>query len=161
MTGIARTVQTKGRLRPSFFFCLVLLANAAGAQQEVYRCGHEYTNTPQDAQRCERLVLPAVTVISGTRAQAGLPATSASAEAPRARAPLAPQGPRDATARTIVVAELDKARAQHADLLREWRQLPPAEGPKQQHQAEQLKAAIERTERDIESLQRELARKTP
>lgn len=161
MTGIARTVQCKGRLRPSFFFCLALWATAGWAQQAVYRCGHEYTNTPQDAQRCERLALPSVTVIPGTRTQAVAPLAAASAGMPSARAEPAPQRQRDEMARTIVVAELDKARERHAQLLQEWRHLETAGGPKQQHQAEQLKAAIERTERDIGSLQRELARKTP
>lgn len=158
MTGIARTVQCKGRLRPSFFFCLALWATAGWAQQAVYRCGHEYTNAPQDAQRCERLALPSVTVIPGTRAQAVAPPGSASAGVPSARAEAAP---RDDMARTILVTELGKARERHAQLQQEWRHLETAGGPKQQHQAEQLKAAIERTERDIGSLQRELARKTP
>lgn len=162
MTGIARTVQYKGRLRPSFFFCstvAVLCIGTVWAQQEVYRCGREYTNAPFDAQRCERLALPSVTVITGTRAQSAQPLPAASVGAPGARAEAAPQRQRDEMARTIVVAELDKARERHAQLLKEWRQLEAAAGPKPQ--SEQLKAAIGRAERDIDSLQRELARKTP
>ena len=159
MSGIARRSANQGRLRPSFFFCLVLCAQGVWAQSAVYRCGQDYTNTPVDAQRCERLALPSVTVIPGTQVQA--PAALAAASSPASmRVDDAPQRQRDAMARTIVVAELDKARAQHAQLMQAWRQLPPAAGP-QPPQARELKAAIDRVERDIDSLQRELARKTP
>ena len=159
MSGIARRSANQGRLRPSFFFCLVLCAQGVWAQSAVYRCGQDYTNTPVDAQRCERLSLPAVTVIPGTQVQA-LAAPLAASSPVGTRVDDAPQRQRDAMARTIVVAELDKARAQHAQLMQAWRQLPPADGP-QPSQARELKAAIERLERDIDSLQRELARKTP
>ena len=161
MTGIARTVQDKGRLRPSFFFCLACLACAAAAQQAVYRCGSAYTNAPQDAQRCERLSLPTVTVIPGTQVHAAPPQAPGSAAVPNLRADAAPQRQRDEMARTIVVAELDKARERHAQLLQARRQLEGSGSTLQPQQAEQLQAAIARTERDIDSLQRELARKTP
>lgn len=160
MSGIARRGANPGRLRPSFFLCLALSASAVGAQAVVYRCGQEYTNAPVEAQRCERLALPAVTVIPGTQVQA--PAALAVTSSPAsARVDDAPQRQRDAMARTIVVAELDKARAQHAQLMQAWRQLQPAGGTQQPPQAQELKAAIDRLERDIDSLQRELARKTP
>jgi len=160
MSGIARRSANQGRLRPSFFFCLGLCAQALWAQPAVYRCGQEYTNAPADAQRCERLALPAVTVIPGTQVQATAAAVAASGPS-SARVDDAPQRQRDEMARTIVVAELDKARAQHAQLVQAWRQLPPAADPQHQQQAQALKATIERVERDIDSLQRELARKKP
>jgi hypothetical protein len=158
MTRIAPRSAHPGRLRPSFFFWGLLCAQWALAQPAVYRCGQEYTNAPADAQRCERLALPSVTVIPGTKAQAPLPQAEASATVtPGADA--APQKQRDEMARRIVLAELDKARAQHAQLLQAWRQLPAANPP--QPQAQALQASIERVARDIDSLQRELARKTP
>ena len=180
MRKIAPHSAEKGRLRPSFFFAssALLLCAAGGlgvhAQEQIYRCGQEYTNTPKDASRCERLPAQAVTVIPGTRpartdppvAQQA-PAAAALAAVP-ASAPAvdAPQRQRDLQARTIVANELDKTRQRLAELVREYQQGAPlktaaeeAKPLQYQERVAQLKAAIERHERDIDSLQRELARR--
>jgi len=167
MPGIALCSASKGRLRPSFFFCMwvVLLAGSALAQQAVYRCGQEYTNAPTDPARCERLAPQAITVIAGTRAQgAAVAAPPAGTGAAAGAVASVPQKQRDDMARGIVSAELDRAQRRHADLLAEYRLGEPVrvaqEQPAQyQERVARLKASVERSQRDIDSLQRELARR--
>lgn len=172
MRKIAPHSAEKGRLGPSFFFfasaLLLVLCVPLGAQEPIYRCGQEYTNAPKDFSRCERLSSQSVTVISGTRA------SGAAASVPTPLVPTnasvtsgdASQRQRDQQARAIVLAELDKTRQRHAELVQEYRQGAPAKTAneetspqKYQERVASLKAAIERHERDIDSLQRELARK--
>jgi len=174
---------------------LVLSSQPALAQQAVYRCGQEYTNAPREAALCEPLAPQAITVINGTRpalqphpqphlqqqAASAVPTRSAPAEpvasAPNAsgqpRTPAVPtrlpdvqQSERDGQARTILMQELDKARAQLAQLVHSYNQGEPEKwaAETRNHQkyldrVAEMKAAIERTERDIDSLQRELSRR--
>lgn len=167
MPGIALRSAKKGRLWPSFFFCMGagLLAVSALAQQAVYRCGQEYTNAPTDPARCERLASQPITVIAGTRVQgAAVAAPAASTGIAAAAVASVPQKQRDDMARSIVSAELDRAQRRHADLLAEYRLGEPVrvaeEQPAQyQERVARLKASVERSQRDIDSLQRELARR--
>jgi hypothetical protein len=174
---------------------IVLLGVSAGlpaqAQQTVYRCGHEYTNAPREPGLCEPLSSQVITVINGTRpahqphtaqrpASADLAARSGSVEpgaavasAAQLRTPTVPTRPpdvqqseRDAQARTILMQELDKARAQLAQLVQIYKQGEPEKwaAETRNHQkyldrVAEMKAAIARTERDIDSLQRELMRR--
>lgn len=166
---------------------LVLSSQPAQAQQAVYRCGQEYTNAPREPALCEPLAPQAITVINGTRptlqpqAASAVPTRSAPAEpvatAPTAagqpRTPAVPtrlpdvqQSERDGQARTILMQELDKARAQLAQLVHSYNQGEPEKwaAETRNHQkyldrVAEMKAAIERTERDIDSLQRELSRR--
>jgi hypothetical protein len=153
---------------------------SAQAQQAVYRCGHEYTNAPREPALCEPLAPQAITVISGTRPTAS-PVTAAASPLRRSppepgaaepagsgppRTPDVQQSERDAQARTILMQELDKARTQLAQLVQSYQQGEPEKwaSESRNHQkyldrVAELKAAIERTERDIDSLQRELARR--
>jgi hypothetical protein len=170
-------------------FLLVLIAGfAAQAQQAVYRCGQEYTNAPREPALCEPLAPQAITVIGGTRpapSSAAAPAASPKRSTPAepgataptwagqprtptvpARTPDVQQSERDAQARTILTQELDKARAQLAQLVQSYNQGEPekwaAETRNHQKYLDRVAgmlAAIERTERDIDSLQRELARR--
>lgn len=173
MHGIALTGAPKGRLRPSFFFLLCAMAANAMAQQAVFRCGQEYTNAPRDPDRCERLAPQAITVIAGTRVQGGRPAVPVAPAAAVASASSAghvasvAQQQRDDMARNIVSAELEQARQRHAQLLQEYQQGEPVRSPdevqnpqKYQARVAGLKAAVDRAQRDIDSLQRELARRT-
>lgn len=96
-------------------------------------------------------------------ALAGLPRTIAVP----ARAPDALQSERDAQARTILMQELEKARAQHAQLVQNYGQGEPEKWATESRNHQKyldrvagMLAAIERTERDIDSLQRELARRS-
>ena len=179
MRKIAPHSAEKGRLRPSFFFCCsavslcgLVLVSPTVAQEQIYRCGQEYTNAPKDASRCERLSSQSVTVIPGLKpARVDAPAAlvSGAASAPSPAPALnadAPQRQRDQQARTIVVTELERTRQRHAELVQEYRQGAPAKTAaeeaspqKYQERVTNLKAAIERHERDMDSLQRELARR--
>jgi hypothetical protein len=158
------------------FFCHVLsvcwfgaLAFPAHAQEAIYRCGQEYTNSPQIRTDCVPIqTVPAVTVIEGTRPSAGASAgrtTSASGTAlvpsQRTKADLfvelpAAQRERDVQARAILLQELAQARQQQAQL---QQVLKDSETAKQADKTPTVKAALERTQRDIDSLQRELARR--
>ena len=170
MPGIALDSAKKGRLRPSFFFCLTSLVMAmAQAQQPVYRCGQEYTNAPADVARCERVATQSITVIPGTRVQGGPQPGLHTAPVPAAallpQAPV-PQAQRDDMARGILSAELDKARQRHEQLQQEYRQGEPVRLPDEMQSPHKyrdrmlgLRAAIERSQRDIDSLQRELQRR--
>ena len=82
------------------------------------------------------------------------------------RLPEVPQSERDGLARTILMQELDKARAQLAQLVQSYNQGEPEKwaAETRNHQkyldrVASMLAAIERTERDIDSLQRELTRR--
>jgi hypothetical protein len=188
MTTIAHApVQCPKRTASAVLFLLGLSsALSAQAQQAVYRCGHEYTNAPREPGLCEALAPQAITVISGTRPTASPAAAAvvstrsppaepaaAVASAGQLRTPAVPvrtpdvqQSERDAQARTIVMQELDKARAQLAQLVQSYNQGEPEKwaAETRNHQkyldrVAEMKAAIERTERDIDSLQRELTRR--
>ena len=190
MYGIAPTRAIPERTASAVLFLLLLSAGmAAQAQQAVYRCGQEYTNAPREPGLCEPLAPQAITVINGTRPAPSLAAAPAAvptrstkpdpgaaepASAGQALSPAVPartldvqQSERDAQARTILTQELDKARAQLAQLVQGFNQGEPEKWATEtrNHQkyldrVAEMKAAIERTERDIDSLQRELARRT-
>jgi chromosome segregation ATPase len=146
------------------------------AQETIYRCGNEYTNAPRDVSRCELLPQQAVTVISGIRPQSAPATTSLEGQTPdaaRTRSDTSAaatlrkgerQGERDVQARTILAQELERVQKQHQAWVQEYRQGAPIKlatehaAPQQyQERVTALKAAIERAERDIDSLQRELA----
>lgn len=147
------------------------------AQEVMYRCGQAYTNAPHNASLCERLATQAITVVPGMRPSGALsvrrpaPAETVDAGLQRTKTEPAypvspPQTERDVQARTIVAQELDKARQQLVQLQQEYNQGEPvkwaAEARNHQKYLDRvaaLKASIERTERDIDSLQRELARR--
>ena len=155
--------------------CLGLgLCGSAAAQAVIYRCGHEYTNAPRHISQCERLAEQAVTVISGLRppsartgvAPDGLAADEARTKAEPLRPTTALQTERDAQARTVLDQELARVQQQHQRLVQEYNQGAPAKLATEQttphayhDRVAALKAAIDRTERDIDSLQRELARR--
>jgi uncharacterized protein Yka (UPF0111/DUF47 family) len=76
------------------------------------------------------------------------------------------QSERDVQARTILAQELERMHKQHQALLQEYQKGEPAKWvaeasapQKYQERVAAIKAAIERTERDIDSVQRELARR--
>jgi len=156
------------------FGVTVAVGTCASAQEAIYRCGHEYTNAPRDVRQCERMAAQAVTVITGTRPsppRAAAPVPGASVTETRtnpetARAAQPQQAERDLHARTIVGQELDKARQQLTVLVQEYNDGEPVKwaSESRHHQryldrVSALKASIERTQRDIDSLQRELDRR--
>lgn len=155
--------------------CLGLSSSySAAAQAVIYRCGHEYTHAPRDISQCQRLAEQAVTVISGVR-----PPSAHTAVAPNGpvsdevrtkvepvRAVTALQSERDAQVRTVLDQELVRLQQQHQHLVHEYNLGMPAKWAAEQsdplpypRRVAALKAAIDRAERDIDSLQRELARR--
>lgn len=165
----------KGRPWPSFFHAgLVLLVlvsppltaqTAPAPDQPVYRCGQVYTNAPADPAACARLPLPALTTIEGTRSWPSAPASTSAAEASRPSEPRTRQS--QAQARSILLSELQTSRQRLEALQQEYQQGEPEKWASESHNHQKyldrvaaLKAAIERTGRDIDSLQRELARQS-
>ena len=144
MRGMATVHAHPGRLRPSFFLPLALVAVHSGAAAEgaVYRCGQTYTNRPAPQQACERLTGSAVTVVPAPRSGPALPMPAATPANPDPA-----QRARDEQALQILQTELAQAQQR-------WTQLQ-AQGPGDAAHS----AALARQQRDIESLQREIARR--
>jgi hypothetical protein len=151
--------------RPSLLLALASSAIfSAAAQDRIYRCGNEYTNmvVPGQESKCTLITTGNVTVVPATR----VPPASAKSTGPRADA--GAQRAKDAEARTILETELRKAEAQLAALQQEYKQgEPDRQGDetrnyqKYQDRKADLKAKVERTEADVASLRRELARLSP
>ena len=151
------------------------LASVATAQDRIYRCGNEYTNNPNVAKdrNCKLIEGGNVTVVEGFKAKtapaaasAAAPVATSPANAPRVDS--ADQRARDNDARAILEAELRKAEARHAELLREYNGGNPERTALElrnvqvyQERIASLKASIARSESDIAGIRRELARLAP
>jgi hypothetical protein len=134
------------------------------AQDRIYRCGNEYTNTVSESQakNCKLISGGNVTVV-----QAHKPAgnRTSTATQPVQRVDSGDQRSKDADSRLILEAELKKAEARHVELLREYNNGEPEKlGPESRNHQKyldrvaELKANIGRNESDIEGIRRELAR---
>lgn len=165
-------------LLPELLQAQATTSTPTSTTSRVYRCGNQYTNTPTEAQApgCRPLEGVPLTVVQGVRpppTAARPPAAPAQgdAQAPGAgpvaslRVDSAEQRARDADARAILEAELRKAQARQAELLREYNNGEPEKlGPETRNyqkyldRVAHLKASIARTEADIEGLRRELSR---
>jgi hypothetical protein len=156
-----------------FFLPLVVLAFASSsfAQEAIYRCGNEYTNTKPTSEKsgCKLLEGSNVTIIKGTKpASASTPATPRVANAPQSSTPRIDsedQKSRDSDARLILEAELRKAEARQAELLAEYKNGEPDKlGPETRNyqkyldRVAELKASLARNESDIAGIRRELGR---
>jgi hypothetical protein len=158
---------------------LLSLAFSATANQVVYKCGQEITNQPTDPKLCQPLNISQPTQIEGTRVQTsshkgvGAPVRGASdvTEAVKSQASVVQTGgstdslERKAQARTILEDEWQKLSAQYAELVQQYsRGKPTPLAGETMHQTNDpqrgmaLKAQIQRVERDLQALQRELSR---
>jgi hypothetical protein len=163
MYGIAPTRAIHQRTASAVLFFLVLGLWLLGggpvlAQEAVYRCGHEYTNTPRDLSRCVRLPGQSVTVISGVRPHGVTPKPAAHHALP---SPALTPPP----ARTVLAQELARLEKQHQAWAQEITLLLSQTGtaeygaaPQNQDRVAALHVAMERAERETEALQREWAR---
>jgi len=152
-------------------------AAAAGAQTKIWRCGNTYTNDEAVArvQNCKLVEGGNVTVVQGTRVNAApqeggrKPRTDNVATAPQSgggpRVEAGEQKARDNDARAILEAELKKAESRQSQLLQEWNNGEPEKlGPEHRNyqkyldRVAELKATLERNEKDIAGLKRELGR---
>jgi hypothetical protein len=153
----------------------LLFAAAASAQTPIWRCpGNVYTNSQAEAQSrgCKIVEGGNITIVQGTKVQgaaasSGVKTVSAPSASPNGapKVDAGEQKARDADARAILEAELKKAEARQAELLAEYKNGEPDKlGPEtRNHQkyldrVAELKASIERTEKDIAGLKRELGR---
>lgn len=154
---------------PILALVVLMTATAAGAQgTRIWRCGNSYTNSqPEPSQGCKLVEGGNVTVVEGTRPAGGASGTRVAAATPagRDRIEAAEQRARDADARQILEAELRKAEARRADLLKEYNNGEPekqgAESRNYQKYLDrvaELKASIGRVDNDIAGIQRELGR---
>jgi hypothetical protein len=169
------TVRKEHALKYAYITAVALAAVAASshAQTRIYRCGNTYTNSEAEAKAkgCKLLEGGNITVVEGLR-PTNAPATSSGTRVATAqpassgqRVDSEEQKQRDNDARAILEAELKKAEARHAELLKEYNNGEPekqgAESKNYQKYLDrvaELKASISRNENDIAGLKRELAR---
>jgi hypothetical protein len=146
------------------FVALISATTTCFAQDRIYRCGNEYTNTVSEGQarNCKLISGGNVTVVQSQK-PAGTRVASASQAGQRVDA--ADQRAKDSDTRLILESELKKAEARHAELLKEYNSGEPEKlGPEaRNHQkyldrVSELKASISRNEADIDGIRRELAR---
>lgn len=145
--------------------CWGVLAGSALAQGAIYRCGNEFSNTITEVEAkkrdCKLVSGGNVTVVPAVK-QPPRPANSP-ANAPKVDAN--DQRSKDADARAILEAELRKAEARQAELLKEYNNGEPEKlGPETRNNQKyldriaELKRNIERNEADIAGIKRELSR---
>ena len=138
--------------------CLLLLAalfgSGAFAQNRIYRCANEYTNIVTRAQEK-----------SCTLITTGPASVAANLARPLVRQDAPAQRAKDIEARTVLESELKKAQSQLAEIQQEYQYGEPEKlGTESRNYQKcldrkaELKARLERTEADIASLRRELAR---
>lgn len=153
------------KLTAHIFWVMLVCTVPVQAQDRIYRCGNEYTNTITEAQAKECKVVSGgnVTVVQAPKNTGAVRLASSSANAPRVDA--GDQRGRDSDSRLILESELKKAESRQADLLKEFNNGEPEKlGPEtRNHQkyldrVAELRAAISRNESDIAGIRRELGR---
>jgi len=163
---MALHVQGGYRMKTVFFFSLIAMGCATGAlaQDRIYRCGNEYTNTVSEAQakNCKLVSGGNVTVVQAQKPGAGNKAASGT---PAQRVDTGDQRAKDSDARLILESELKKAEARQAELLKEYNNGEPEKlGPETRNHQKyldriaELKASMARNESDIAGIRRELGR---
>ncbi len=149
-------------------FVMLSLAFSATANQVVYKCGQEITNQPTDPKLCQPLNISQPTQIEGTRVQTSShkgTGTAVMGDSVVQTGPSAESLERKAQARTILEDEWRKLSAQYAELVQQYNRgkSTPLAG-ETMHQTNEpqramaLKAQVQRMERDLQALQRELSR---
>lgn len=143
------------------------LVSGAFAQERIYRCGNEYTNTVSESQakNCKLVSGGNVTVVQAHKPTASSGARPASATQPGQRVDAGEQRAKDSDSRLILESELKKAEARRAELLKEYNNGEPEKvgGEARNYQkyldrVTELKASISRNESDIAGIRRELGR---
>ena len=148
-----------------------LLASLAGtaswAQDRIYRCGNEYTNSVPEAQakNCKLISGGNVTVVQANKPNANRVATASQSGLPNQRVDAGDQRAKDSDSRLILESELKKAEARRVELLKEYNNGEPEKlGPETRNNQKyidrvaELKASINRSDSDIDGIRRELSR---
>ena len=138
------------------------------ADDRIYRCGNEYTNTVPDAQKhgCKLLEGGNITVVQGTRVNSPAAPVKVAAVAPTSqRIDALEQRARDSDARLVLEAELRKAESRQTELIRDYNNGEPEKIGEEMRNPQrymervaELKAGITRNESDIAGIRRELGR---
>jgi hypothetical protein len=150
-------------------FLVLVIGTTAQAQDRIYRCGNEYTNTVPSAQTkgCKLVEGGNVTVVQGVRPakSASTNAAPSAASAAGSRVESADQKLRDSDARLILQSELKKAEARQEELLKEYNNGEPEKrGDESRNHKKfldrvaELKASLARNESDLAGIKRELSR---
>ena len=143
------------------FLMLFGLAGAHAADDRIYRCGNEYTNTVTEAQAktCKLISGGNVTVIQAVKPPPAKAAGSGQ------RGDSADQRAKESDARMILESELKRAEAKQAELQKEYNNGEPERlgaetrnNQKYLDRVAEIKAAIARNEGDMAGIKRELAR---
>ena len=162
----------------TFVFAVLLPILALGclpvpvqAQNQIYRCGTEYTNnpTPEQKKSCKSLDGGNITVIPATKAKGNgggsKPAAAAPVASDQAKVDPSVQKTRDSDARAILEAEQRRAEQRLTELQREYNGGQPErqgeEVRNQQRYSERvaaLKDSLARAEADLADIRRELLR---
>ena len=146
------------------FLLASLIGTSSWAQDRIYRCGNEYTNTVPESQakNCKLISGGNVTVVQAQKPNAN---RIAAATQPGQKVDAGDQRIKDSDSRLILESELKKAEARQAELLREYNNGEPEKlGPETRNNQKyidrvaELKASINRNERDIDGIRRELSR---
>ena len=149
-----------------FLFLIAVSATSVLAQDRIYRCGNEYTNTVTEAQakNCKLVSGGNVTVVPGTRPPTR-PATANSPAQAQPRSDNAEQRAKDSDARMILESELKRAEARQVELIKEYNGgVPEKLGPETRNNQKyldriaELKANMARNDSDIAGIRRELGR---
>ena len=165
-------MSTKIVLQLLVLSALSVVAAQAQAQEKVWRCGNEYTNNAAEAQKrgCKVMEGGNVTVVQGARPVAAASPSAAAVRAPAGspRVDSTDQRARDGEARSVLEAELRKAEARQAELLKEYNNGEPekqgSEGRNYQKYLDrvaEMKAELARNESDIAGIRREIGRLPP
>jgi len=148
---------------------LLMLGAPVAAQEPIYRCGNEYTNTRPDAKAkgCKLVEGGNITVVPAarqTRSAAPKPASTGEVGG-AAQVSASEQKARDSDARLILQDELKKTEARLQALKAEYNNGEPEKRTEEtrNHQkyldrVAELKANIARAESDLAGIRRELGR---
>ena len=141
------------------------------AQDRIYRCGNEYTNTAPSPKTpgCKLMEGGNVTVVQGTLPAASVPVKTvmalATSPAGAPRVNVSEQKSRDSDARLILESELKKSETRQAELLKEYNNgLPDKRGDETSNSQKyldrvmELKSSLARNESDLAGIRRELGR---
>lgn len=141
-------------------------AAPAQAQDQIYRCGNEYTNNAEVAKSrgCKPIEGGNITIIQGPQPRATPPRAS-TPRASAVRNDSAEQRSRDSDARQILQNELRRAEERLAQAREAYANGEPEkegiEGRNHQRYLDRvqgLKAALDRAQSDVDSIRNELAR---
>ena len=148
-------------------FAATVCVASSFAQERIYRCGNEYTNTLPKAQTrgCKLMEGGNVTVVQGTRPAASAPPRAAASPPGSPRVEAGEQRARDSDARRILESELRKAEARQTELQKEYNNgEPEKQGSETRNyqkyldRVAELKTSLARNESDIAGIRRELGR---